>query len=168
MRHLLQIAMTICVIILAISVGAQSQIQTENYFTISINGYVKMSILDSNGRSVEYMSETKTNFVTVPDRFIEGRYRIIVTGRVPSIYWINCILGIPETQEYNYGDTTIADGGVLDSLQTDTYYLIFKRSPSLVFELEKVITPSVLRQDIINIFKLNLLNDRDELPSKVV
>jgi hypothetical protein len=153
MKNLLQKIFTIFFCLLIVKTVALSQ--TENYFWFKIiMGSAEATITDCND-TMKQFNVAKTNF------FSEGRYEIVISGVTPSIYWLNFGAVLPHDPLYLDEDSTIADGGVIDSLQTDTYYITFKRLPNFVFELRKVITPAILRRDIQNIFKLKLLNNKN-------
>lgn len=59
--------------------------------------------------------------------------------------------------KYNNQDSILIDGGVINSSQTNIFYLTLRKTPSFVFQIEKIVTPAILRQDLNNYYNLNYL-----------
>jgi hypothetical protein len=178
MKRFLRNTSIIFLCLFAINIQLYSQI--DDYFTLYAEGFVNMLIVDGNGRRLGFDPITETYFNQIPSSSIgsadigniddygdpienilrspidgiigdvvEGTYQIILTGEKFSTYSLNF--------RYDTLDLMVVDGGILGLSQINTFYLTLHRSPNLVFKLEKIITPSILRQDLNNCYALNLL-----------
>lgn len=153
------------------------------YFDIYADGNIKLLLVDPSGRKLGYDPHTKTHFEDIPnssigaagidiisddgepesnesqsnpveanvDDIIEGQYQIIVSGNSLSFF------SLQFRTRYNNKGKTYETGGIIDSLQTIVFKFTFKTTPELIFEVERIVTSTALRQDFDNSYKLSLI-----------
>ncbi len=183
MRQLSKRIITVGIALFVVCIEIFSQAE---YFVIYADGNVRMLIIDGAGRKLGYDPNTKTYFEQIPRSSIgaagidivtdeggesdesqsnpveamifdvvEGRYQIIVSGKSLSFF------SLQFRTEYNNKGKTFETGGIIDSAQTVSFNFTFTTTSGLVFEVERVISSSTLRQDLAASFKLNLLGDKE-------